>query len=623
MGGGGELISLTTLRGGTELQAELTRQEQRAARARKSLAVATSEVSAVEELDNLQDMLRKTTNLLHSDLRSNMLKALEERIEAELVGREKMDAYPAYFDESDFEDVEGVDLGEANQFVAAVDSGTRAWLQGLSPGAKAWLITQLKTQGTQEVSKIMIGLCFQGDTSRPDPNSAEALEWLKASLAPQGPPMPTVDATRSMTALVSEIGTLRAYLKGVQLRAEKSTGDVSVTLKEISMYMEMLLARMFREAASEYGLSNYALLSVGSMARGEMFPHSDVDYSLVYIGHAKEKVKEIHRFVDWQLRLLGTEGSGIRREGLDGIGVGNPEMVARQHVTDVKDVLLDAKVIAQVHDADNDAWDDYQQAVQNLCSNDEERKQVALKLLAEESRKFHPTDSDYMKNADKDAKKGLLRLPIFVARNVCLYLNIHDATELSDRLDKIVERNFMSPSVRGGFDYVVNYASELRKTLHAHYGKEEERFYLSEDAKESSPHKDSMGETPYILPAPKRGGFDRCISINTQLFQRALNLTVQAEVNWRDLVPDAAEPTLVWSPADKIDRTTTITGDHLEALVGQTQVRARATFVDDFRMALQIEVGGKWHAVQADTLQLQPAIRKTTNSESTFVGNLA
>jgi hypothetical protein len=425
-------------------------------------------------------------------------------------------------------------VDQANQLVRTLPPAMQRWMQGLTRPVRNQLLHQVVNDGqVGAIARICVGLRAEPPTSLPDPaQEKDCLELLRYAARDRGQDVSRPGDRKlqtEMTALCRHINQARAFLEGVRRQAASAEGAARKTVLQISNNIEVFLTQMYSQAASQCGLSDYSLLAVGSLGRGEVFPYSDLDYSLVAIDAAEGKLDEVERYLNW---LLGAMGEGQ----LDAIGKGEPEAVAERHMKTDRDVLLDARVILRVGEKGEQAADEYLEAIAEYVEDAPARMAAMLNTLAIEKEKFDPVNSVYISKAAKDVKKGLLRLPTFTIRTLIAFYGLGNAPkDLEGRCDALVGAGLIGGNFARDVKKVVEFATRLRLKLHNYYKAENETFYLPADAAQA-PH---ATPAPYVLSASEVAEFEAAQRINIDIYQRVDRLTQARYLNAKELLQGA------------------------------------------------------------------------------------
>jgi len=446
-------------------------------------------------------------------------------------------------------------VGAANAAVSRLPAQAQGWLLSLGPTTRNQLLHQMINDGnTGALERICAGLRVEPPATWPSPADEKGCMGLLRYAARDRREDMGLTADRKlqsrMAALCKRIDDGRAFLEGVRKQAAASGKSARERMAEISKHIETFLKVMYSEAAAEYGLSDYSLLAVGSLARGEVFPYSDLDYSLVAIEAAEWKLDEIEAYLNWQLKAM-------QEPALDSIGKGTPEDVAERHMATDMDVLLDARVILSVGEKGPEAADEYIEAISKYVKDEPKRKAALLQLIAGEKEKYSPT-GEYLNKPAKDVKNGLLRLPTFTIRNLVAFYGLAGvAPDLTKRCEALLQDHLVGPKFVQDVLRVVDFAAKLRLKLHAHYKSETEEFYLPGGAPPAPP--------AYVLTAAEAGEYAAAVAINTDIYRRLTLLTNDLYLTATELLNGA---TLAVTKTEGDFRTSTVT--NMGALPGKT-----------------------------------------------------
>lgn len=427
-------------------------------------------------------------------------------------------------------------LPAVNDLVAGLPDAQRIWMENLDRATKLSLLHQVgDRKSTDIVQRICDGLTKRDPSSFPDP-AIDAVAWpfLLEIARPDGIPqdmgmlgklpewvseLRKVYAEADVRALERDIeGFHRAAERGREhlatvraaVAASGDEGEPRIVMSYLTRELSSWLLNLYKGAASSLGLTDYALLAVGSVGREEMFPRSDVDYT-VLVTTLTAKVAAVDKLISMQLQLMG-------EPELDEIGKGDPSAVAKEHVVSKRDILLDARTLHAEGAGGKKLEQDYFASRGKEMGNAPRRQEAATALIDTEGGKFAPS-SEYLRGPDKDVKKGLLRLPTFVTRNLGFYFDRQiDQLNVWDRIKDLVEQKILSKELGDQMIQVVNFASSLRIKLHSHYGAENEVFRLRKDV-DARYH-------GYVLTEAEEATFSRCVDINTDLQARSQRFTL-------------------------------------------------------------------------------------------------
>jgi hypothetical protein len=492
---------------------------------------------------------------------------------------------------------------QANQLVRTLPPALQRWMQDLTRPLRNQLLHQAINDGNVgAIARICVGLRAEPPASLPDPaKEKDCLELLRyaARDRSQDASQPADRKLQAgMAALCRHINQARAFLEGVRRQAASAETPARKTVLQISDNIEVFLTQMYSQAASQCGLSDYSLLAVGSLGRGEVFPYSDLDYSLVAIETAEEKLDEVERYLNW---LLGAMGEGK----LDAIGKGDPEAVAERHMKTDRDVLLDARVILSVGAKGEQAADEYLDAIAQYVEDAPVRMAAMLNTLAIGKEKFDPVNSVYISKAAKDVKKGLLRLPTFTIRTLIAFYGLGNAPkDLEGRCDALVKAGLIGANFSRDVKKVVEFATRLRLKLHNHYKAENETFYLPADA----PQAPQTTPAPYVLSASEAVEFEAAQRINIDIYQRVSRLTQARYLNAKELLQGA---TLGAPRMEKGFRFTEVT--NMAPLPGKAATM-KEFLIDDTVIARYFTIDG----IEYTAKQVEGEIRATSGQTPLF-----
>ena len=495
-------------------------------------------------------------------------------------------------------------LPAVNKLVAGMPDAQRLWMEKLDRATKLSLLHQVgDKKSTDIVQRIIDGLTKRDPATYPDP-TIDAVAWpfllevSRPDSIPQFGKLPgwikqlrKIYAEADVRALEGDIGGFyraagrgREHLATVRSAAAAS-GDESeprAVMSYLTTELSSWLLTLYKGAASSLGLTDYALLAVGSVGREEMFPRSDVDYT-VLVATLTDKVAAVDKLIAIQLELMG-------EPGLDEIGKGDPSSVAKEHVVSKRDILLDARTLHAEGAGGQQLEQAYYASRRREMRNAPRRQEAATALIDTEGGKFAPT-SEYLRGPDKDVKKGLLRLPTFVTRNLGFYFDRQiDQLNVWDRVKDLVEQRILSQELADKMIEVVNFASRLRIKLHSHYGAENEVFRLRKDV--------DAKYRGYVLTEAEEATFLRCVDINTDLQARSQRFTLARSMTLPALRVGAQEmPPVVVVGKDGMTRTTQMTLADGRAATLTEEIDTG----EDVPWYSLITINGEKHAVEPGT----------------------
>jgi hypothetical protein len=422
-------------------------------------------------------------------------------------------------------------LPELNAQVAGLPDEPREWMEGLTLETKLSLLHQLGDRGDATIIvRICRGLVERPPGRYPDPNDDAAcwrflLEMAAANAVPKGlgtvpewvaelkkiyneADLRALEHDAEGFHLATEAGRrhlagMRSEVRRVVRRPGDEPGDPRLVMAYLTSELTDWLRTLYQRAASSLGLTDYVLMAVGSAGREEMFPRSDVDYT-VLVKALTKKVEAVDDVIALQLKLIG-------EPALDQFVKGTPEDVAAEHLVTKRDVLLDARVLHAEGPGGRELEKRYYESRHRLLGDEARRHRDATALIDTQSTNFAPPASD-RKSKDRDVKKDLLRLPVFTTRNLCLYYG-RETEQLNvwDRVADLVKHGIMSRKVADGIVRVVVFASELRLKLHDLYGSENETFRLEEGGSYRG----------YVLSESEKLEYLACVKINGDLHELA------------------------------------------------------------------------------------------------------
>lgn len=518
-----------------------------------------------------------------------------------------------------------------NQIVSTLPDGPRQWLESLSRATRLSLLQQAGAQGNGLMQRICQNLVARPPVYWPDPRD-DSVAW-RFLLEVAKPALPKTDlgmlgrlpdwvATLREIYTKAEVHILERDLQAFHASAEAGRrhladvrsfvadlGDDTVQEQpqQIMVYLTReltgWLATLYRGSASALGLQDYALLAVGSVGRDEMFPRSDLDYT-VLVNVLTDKVGAVDEMIALSLKLMG-------EPALDEIGKGPPQDVALEHVVTKRDVLLDARTLHQEGTGGQLLAENYYQTRAHALSDEARRHQTATMLIDTESKKFS-AKSAYLSEDDKDVKKGLLRQPTFTVRNLAFYYG-REGGGLSvwDRVADLQQAGVLSRPLAERILKVVNFASSLRIRLHNFYQAENEVFRVPGDA---TP--DYKG---YVLTESEEAEFHECVEINRELEKRSEKFTIARSQTLAGLRVGAQEQVPTEADADPQgpDRGTRIRSTVMVLVDGRTAVlQEQISAGDVISRRVQLD-GGEYWVQPDDVLKPKSSGTKQLYSPST------
>jgi hypothetical protein len=434
-------------------------------------------------------------------------------------------------------------VGKTNTMVDGLPPQVQIWLYQTDPKSRAKDLIEpmLKARDIKLISLLIHNLCA-------DPPQAcrMGLNQLVST---------RLKAPDLSSEISDRLGAIRKRAEALKTKLEEArkaavAADVPKDwCKRLTGEYKEFLTSLYCDTASEVGLDHYTLLGVGSMARDEMLPYSDIDYQAIldrkidlYVYHAMEKIKEVEDYCNAILDYIN-EPKLDEMERPETVAGFFPEALAEAHAKKKMDIIQDAIELASmseiklsrdtkrpttptpspgIEDVDEPGSlpKQYFDSIKEIMGDKDARVASILPFIDAEADKFHPTKSNYMFKAKKDIKKGLLRLPIFCIRNLIFYYGIADAPkDLAGRCDALQKGGFIDPSITQAVLFVADFALNTRRKLHAKYGKECEDFVRIKD----KDAKDAVGV--YVLDAQEDEAAEKCIKINEELYNRMKQIT--------------------------------------------------------------------------------------------------
>ncbi|MFC5098127.1 DUF294 nucleotidyltransferase-like domain-containing protein [Amycolatopsis plumensis] len=500
-------------------------------------------------------------------------------------------------------------LPEVNELVAQLPPRPRRWMESLNNATKHSLLHQAGVEGTKIVARIVEGFIERPPARFPDP-ADDAVCWrfllevarpnpLREGLVGRLPEW--VGKLREIYAEADEharepdpaafhrateagrrhLAEVREYVR--DLETDGVLAAPQLVMSYLTRELSSWLRTLYQGAAAELGLTDYVLLAVGSVGREEMFPHSDVDYS-VLVRKVTAKVAAVDALIGLQLKEMG-------EPDLDELSKGPPGAVAREHLVTKRDVLLDARTL-HTEGRGPELENAYYAARRRLAADDVWRREIATSLIDAQSTKFSPT-SVYLSHEDKDVKKGLLRLPTFIVRNLALYHG-RTTTDLSvwARTDDLLEHGVLSAAVAADLRFVVDFASTLRIKLHNFYRSENETFRLAEDA--------DPEYRGYVLSTAEEADFRRASDINRDLFARSKGFTLARSMTLGALRKAATEEAPTEAPGTGKDRDTTVRTTLLKLGDGRV-AKLEEILVESYLVYQRVKLDGVEYLVESGT----------------------
>jgi hypothetical protein len=458
----------------------------------------------------------------------------------------------------------------ANAMVEGLPPQVQAWLYQSDPKARARDLIEpmLRADDTKLMSLLVHNLAA-------NPPEACRMELRQlVALRLQGPTI-----SNEISGRLGEIRKRAQKLDAMLKNARKAASEAQVPdewCSKLTGEYKDFLKTLYCDTASEVGLDHYTLLGVGSMARDEMLPYSDIDYQTIldrkvdlYVYRAMEKIKEVEDYCNALLAYID-EPKLDEMERPESVAGFFPEKLAEAHAQKKMDIIQDAIELASVSeiklsrdtkrllsegdkgqmivivDEPGGVAEQYFDCIKAIMGDAEARKASILPFIDQEADKFHPEKSPYMYGAKKDVKKGLLRMPIFCVRNLVFYYGLAGAPQdLKGRCDALIKGKFMSDAVAEGIMFVSTFALNLRRKLHAHYKEECEDFCLKADAAKVKPAQVKEGEAVkgeqarkvevYVLDDNEDADARKCIAINLDLFNRMKRLTQGCFLTFNEL----------------------------------------------------------------------------------------
>ncbi len=508
-------------------------------------------------------------------------------------------------------------LPEINSLIARLPDEPRAWMEGLKLEIKLSLLHQVGDRGDADiVVRICTALVQRPPVGYPDlSDGATCWRFLLEMARPDAIPkdlgmlgrLPEWVAKLKKIYEDADVRALERDLEGFHRATEagrrhladvrsfvgkpevaSGEGDPRAVMKFLTNELTAWLLTVYRGAASSLGLTDYVLMAVGSVGREEMFPRSDVDYT-VLVNALTAKVSAVDAVIALQLKLMG-------EPELDPIGKGTAQDVATEHVVTKRDVLLDARTLHAEGAGGTQLEKTYYETRHRELGQEARRLEIATALIDTESTKFSPK-SDYLRWDDKDVKKGLLRLPTFTTRNLGFYYGREiEQLNVWDRVADLVEQKILSKELGQRIIKVVNFASNLRIKLHNFYKSENDTFRLREDAESDADYKG------YVLAPWEEKEYKECVAVNEDLYRRSQAFTLPRSMTLAKLREGATEESATDAMGTGVYRDTIVRSTTMKLADGRVAILREQILDTPERLVIgrRVELAGVDYTVQPD-----------------------
>ena len=505
-------------------------------------------------------------------------------------------------------------LPEINSLIAQLPDEPRTWMEHLKLEIKLSLLHQVGDRGDADiVARICTALVQRPPVRYPDlSDGATCWRFLLEIARPDAIPkdlgwllpwitkLKEIYAEADVRALERDIEGFhrftelgRRHLADIRSfvgkrEAESVEADPRPVMKFLTTELTVWLLTLYRRAAASLGLTDYTLMAVGSVGREEMFPRSDVDYT-VLVNALTAKVSAVDALIAFQLKLMG-------EPDLDPIGKGTAEEVATEHVVTKRDVLLDARTLHAEGAGGRQLEKTYYETRRRELRQEARRLETATALIDTESTKFSPK-SDYLRWDDKDVKKGLLRLPTFTTRNLGFYYGREiEQLNVWDRVADLVEQKLLSKELGQRIIRVVNFASNLRIKLHNFYKSENDTFRLREDAESDADYKG------YVLAPWEEKEYKECVAVNEDLYRRSQAFTLPRSMTLAKLREGATEESATEAMGTGVYRDTIVRSTTMKLADGRVAILREQILDIPERLVIgrRVELAGVDYTVQPD-----------------------
>ena len=285
-----------------------------------------------------------------------------------------------------------------------------------------------------------------------------------------------------------------------KLQTIRETAKISNNKQaEINNGLRSLTAEIISDVSKILGPApagvKYAVISLGSLAREEACPYSDLKLAIILDNISADKDIEANQrkyfdlfidLVEIKLINLGEDHSLIKEiksgfylNGLGNIQIRKPELlgsvedlVRNIHVNGLIDLLYDSGLIYR--EAPNieeiRLFNDFKKILRNkLDSVVDEIKSIKLReILAQNLLQKYLRDYADFLNPDYiiDTKKHVQYFPNFILKILCLYHGVDNESNSLKRLDNLIEKGHFAQELKPLFKFWISKSLELRYLAH-------------------------------------------------------------------------------------------------------------------------------------------------------------
>ncbi|MGR3912209.1 MAG: ankyrin repeat domain-containing protein [Candidatus Rhabdochlamydia sp.] len=309
----------------------------------------------------------------------------------------------------------------------------------------------------------------------------------------------------------------RLYLKTSRMACSSEIKDSFIASKNLTQHLANLMKSLFQQGIAIFGEPpvRWTAMSLGSMARKEMCPYSDLDYGFLIESATPEALvyfKRLSWFLQLRITNLGETPYPIFGElepsptpkgfRFDGIGenelIGTPSYFI-QFLTAKKmnENIIFTNALYSTGYIDGD--------LQLIKQYEEERDRISCEKIDPASKPFHEILGMYLLkehllefkpnlSIEKEKlkafgiKKELYRPIQEVINGLALFFNIKEKNSL-DRIDALVKLNVFSENGAQKIKDAFHHVLLLRIKAHLFYQSEEEIVFHRESHQNKDPHK--------------------------------------------------------------------------------------------------------------------------------------
>jgi ankyrin repeat protein/Tfp pilus assembly protein PilF len=332
------------------------------------------------------------------------------------------------------------------------------------------------------------------------------LETLKIKSSPKGK--------------ITKAEQRRQELKSFRTQCEKTLKQEGFTpklLQVLSLQFSDLLSKILSDAQTQLGPPpvKWACLGLGSMARGEMCPYSDLEFAFVIekeTTEALEYFRTLSRLIQIQIINLGETkceifgplqpsptpngfcmdtGGNIPISGVFEL-IGTPQKLAQTQTSQwIDDNIILANVMNSICliAGESKLAAQYLKKKKEVQKLQKTREKLALRLLAGHLQEFSPNLTKEKEEINAFGIKKELYRPIQEILSSLALLFKLKSTNTSKRIDELVKLKVFSSQGAANLKKAISQALDLRLEAHLFYKDETEYLYQIETGKAQDPQK--------------------------------------------------------------------------------------------------------------------------------------